>query len=90
MNFIQQVSFISYDHLSILIGKPSSKSKKSCKQPREITDHGLDADDVLDESTMDDVLGNEDSILDNVEEMLDSIESQLMDSDDGRSVPGNW
>jgi len=39
--------------------------------------------DVLNDSTVDDVLDNADEILENVEDLLESLSSQLMDSDEG-------
>lgn len=50
------------------------------KKPRETTNT---FNEVLDGSTVDDMLDNAEEILENVEDLLESLSSQLMDSDDG-------
>ena len=52
--------------------KTSKKQKTKCKE------------EMIDDSTMDDVLGNTEALLSNVEEMLDSLDSDLDDSCEGK------
>ncbi|WAR14605.1 hypothetical protein MAR_004710 [Mya arenaria] len=69
-----------WEHKPVKVKEPGRSKKKAMS-----TTSKDQFNELLDETTMDEVLDNADSILDNVEDMLDSIDSDFIDSDEEAS-----